>query len=55
MRSRVIGYALGLSLAALASGARAADTVSDGVVKVGILNDLSGIYSEEEVGRLLGV
>ena len=46
MRSRVIGVALGLSLAALASGARAADKVSDGVVKVGILNDLSGIYSD---------
>ncbi|ACA17903.1 Extracellular ligand-binding receptor [Methylobacterium sp. 4-46] len=47
MRSRFIGYALGLSLAAFAAaGGRAAEAVSDGVVKVGILTDMSGIYAD---------
>ena len=47
MRRNWLGYTLGASLCALAaSSARAAETVSDGVVKIGILNDLSGIYSD---------
>ena len=46
MRSRFIGYVLGATLAAAAAPASAADAVSDGVVKIGILNDLSGIYSD---------
>ncbi len=47
MRRNWLGYTLGASLCALAaSSAHAAETVSDGVVKIGILNDLSGIYSD---------
>nr|WP_320109693.1 ABC transporter substrate-binding protein [Rhodopseudomonas sp. P2A-2r] len=47
MQTRLIAGALGLSLAALAaSPSLAADKVSDNVVKIGILNDLSGIYSD---------
>ncbi|MFE1600571.1 ABC transporter substrate-binding protein [Methylobacterium sp. ID0610] len=51
MRSRVgqsvRACVLGVSLAALAAtGGRAAEAVSDGVVRIGILNDLSGIYSD---------
>ncbi|GJE58368.1 ABC transporter substrate-binding protein [Methylobacterium trifolii] len=46
MRARFIGLALGASIASLTIPALAADKVSDGVVKIGILNDLSGIYSD---------
>ncbi|MGY2046823.1 ABC transporter substrate-binding protein [Methylobacterium sp. JK268] len=47
MRSRIRLWAAGLALAALAAGeGRAAEAVSDGVVKIGILTDLSGIYSD---------
>ncbi len=47
MRRNWLGYTLGASLCTLAaSSAFAADKISDGVVKIGILNDLSGIYSD---------
>ncbi len=46
MRSRFIGCVLGASLASAALPSLAAEAVSDGVVKIGILNDLSGIYSD---------
>jgi branched-chain amino acid transport system substrate-binding protein len=47
MQKRLITGAFGLSLAALtALPSLAADKISDDVVKIGILNDLSGIYSD---------
>jgi branched-chain amino acid transport system substrate-binding protein len=47
MQKHLIAGALGVSFAALmASSSLAADKVSDNVVKIGILNDLSGIYSD---------
>lgn len=46
MRKRLFGFALGASLAALAVTQAQAQAVSDGVVKIGIMTDLSGIYSD---------
>jgi branched-chain amino acid transport system substrate-binding protein len=45
---RMIGHSLiGVALALMLAGpAAAADKVSDGVVKIGVLTDLSGIYSD---------
>ncbi|MEW6641968.1 MAG: ABC transporter substrate-binding protein [Pseudomonadota bacterium] len=47
MKKRLKCLALSVSAALLAGpAAQAADKISDGVVKIGILNDLSGIYSD---------
>ena len=50
MRSRFIGYVLGASLASaplsIPLPALAAEAISDGVVKIGILNDQSGVYAD---------
>lgn len=46
MRRRGLTVAFGLSIAALAPTVSHADGISDGVVKIGILNDVSGIYSD---------
>ena len=47
MQKHLIAGAFGVSLAVLAiSPSLAADKISDNVVKIGILNDLSGIYSD---------
>lgn len=47
MQKHLLAGAFGVSLAALmASPSLAADKISDNVVKIGILNDLSGIYSD---------
>lgn len=44
MKRNSLAFAVSLSLAALASTAHA--QVSDGVVKIGVLTDLSGVYSD---------
>ena len=44
MKRNHLAYAVSLSLAALASTAHA--QISDGVVKIGVLTDLSGLYSD---------